>query len=170
MKRLLGAVQFVGSVALLALCVVVYLSPFAAVAGDRLLGVILVSDGGTVSNATTGYSSGGCSLQSGVQGAGACAQAFPIGVSTLLSIQCRDNSAMIAVNKATTDAGEGVKVAADQFLMSSTAATPVTIFALASNNSGMPDGGTYTGGVVSISPIAGASTARCAVWSRQGNE
>lgn len=162
--------QIVCGFVVVATCLAVYLSPFAALAGDKLLGVILVSDGGTVSNATTGYGSAGCSHQTDPQGAGACFQAFPIGSSTLISIQCQDNSAMVVVNKSTTDAGEGILVSANQFLMSSTAVTPLTIRPLASNNSGMPDGGIYTGGVVAIAPIAGAAGARCKVFSRQGNE
>lgn len=139
-------------------------------AGDKLLGVIVVSDGGTVSNATTGYGSAGCSRQQDPGGAGACAQAFPIGPSTLLSIQCRDNSAMFAANKRTTDAGEGIKLAADQFLTTSTAAQSFYVPPISGSNNGMPDGGSYVGGIVSISPIAGSADARCAVFSRQGNE
>ncbi len=150
--------------------VAVLLSAGAAFSGDKLLGVLLVTDGGSVSNATTGYLSAGCSHEYDQEGAGACAQAFRIPVATLISIQCKEQGARVVVNKRRTDAGEGIAVAADQFLMSSTSATPVYIPPLASNNAGMPDGGTYSGGVVSISPLAGATRAECNVFSRLGNE
>lgn len=150
-----------------------------AFAGDRLLGVLLVTDGGTVNNATTGYGSAGCSRQQDIMGAGACAQAFPIGTSALLSIQCKDQAAVFAANSSTVDAGTGVKLAADQFLTTSTGSSAITVWGLNPDGgsinthglpNGMPDGGSYTGGVVSIAPIAGATRAECNVNERAGNE
>lgn len=139
-------------------------------AGDTLLGVILVSDGGTVSNATTGYGSAGCAAQgTSPGGAGACAQSFRIGCPMLISIQCKDQGAKVAVNQYTVDAGQGVTLAADQFLTDSTGSCvyvpPGTVA-----RAGVLDGGFYTGGVVAISPLAGAARAECNVYSRVGNE
>ncbi len=132
-------------------------------AGDKLLGVVLVTDGGTVNNASTGYGSAGCASQTSLpSGAGACAQAFNIGTSILLSVQCKDQSAMFAANVPTVDAGQGIKLAADQFLTSSTGSSPITV--------SLPDGGSYRGGLVAISPIAGGSRAECNIFQRTGNE
>lgn len=134
-----------------------------AFSGDRLLGVILTTDGGPVNNATTGYGSAGCSRESDPGGAGACAQAFRIGNPALISIQCKDQGAVFITSRATVDAGIGIKLATDQFLTSSIG-NEATIIPL------LPDGGRYVGGVVAISPLAGASRAECNVFQRIGNE
>lgn len=128
----------------------------SAWAGEQLLGVILVSDGGTANNASTGYGSAGCVV------GGACYQAFRVPAPSPLSVQC-DQAASVVVNKALADAGEGIQVGALQFLTTSTAVTPCRVALL-------PDGGSYVGGCVAIAPAAGAASATCRVWSRQGNE
>lgn len=148
---------------------VLTLIAFSAFAGDRLLGVILVTDGGTVSNATTGYGSAGCSHEYDPYGAQACAQAFALGVRKKLTVQCKDQGAKFAANRSTTDAGEGTTLATDQFFPTSVGSAiivPPGTAALA----GLLDGGTYVGGVVSISPLAGNSRAECNVSEPDGNE
>ena len=134
----------------------------AAWAGEDLMGVILVSDAGSVNNATTGYGSAGCATRASVNGAGACAQSFRIPTSALISIQC-NTAAMVKVNRPAADAGDGIRVAVDQFLTSSTAFGGVRV-------SLTPDGGTYAGGMVSIAPVAGAAQAECKVFDRSGVE
>lgn len=151
------------------LVAVAVLIAFSAFAGDRLLGVILVTDGGTVSNATTGYGSAGCSHEYDPYGAQACAQSFRIGTNLKLTVQCKDQGAKFAANRSTTDAGEGITLAADQFFPTSVGAAiivPPGTAAIA----GLLDAGTYVGGVVSISPLAGNSRAECNVFQPNGNE
>lgn len=148
----------------------------AAWAGDRLLGIILVTDGGTVSNATTGYGVAGCSHEYDPAGAESCPQAFRIGTSALLSIQCKDQGAKFQANTFRVDAGTGIALAVDQFFTTSTGSAAVTVGPLlwadagVRTANGMQDGGTYIGGVVSICPLAGALRAECNVWQRNGNE
>ncbi len=134
----------------------------AAWAGETLLGRIYVNDAGTVSNASTGYGSAGCALQTSPSGAGACDQSFPIGLGVKLTIQC-DDIAHVSVNRATTDAGTGLKVAVDVMFPTSVSSSPISV-------SPLPDGGAYFGGIVSIAPAAGATSARCDVYARSGTE
>lgn len=137
-----------------------------AFAGDRLLGVILVTDGGFGSNATTGYgpaagaASGCCSSANG-RYACSCPQAFAIGQNALLSVQCKDQGALFAANRSAVDAGEGIRLATDQFLTTSVGA-PMNV--------SLPDGGLYTGGSVAIAPLPGATRADCNIYERQDNE
>lgn len=161
----------VGSAVLLLLCLAVFASPFAplAFAGDRLLGVILVTDGGTASNATTGYGSAGCSHEYDPAGADACAQSFAIGPNQKLTVQCKDQGAKFSANRYATDAGQGVTLAADQFFPTSVGQSifvPAGTAAIA----GLLDGGTYTGAAVAISPLAGASRAECNIMAPDGKE
>lgn len=151
------------------LVVATLLASSLAFPGDRLLGVILVTDGGTVSNATTGYGTAGCSHEYDPAGAGACPQAFRIGVNVKLTVQCKDQGAKFVANKYTTDAGEGTTLAADQFFTSSTGAA-VTVPPGTASTAGLLDGGTYSGGVVSIAPLAGAARAECNISQPNGNE
>ncbi len=170
-------VRYAATSVFLAACLMVYATPLAPIAwaGETLLGVLLASDGGSVNNANTGYGSAGCAPQGSVNGAGACAQAFQVPASTPISIQC-STAASVKVNAPAVDAGDGIRVVADQFLTSSTATT--SKFLGPSNlpdaglitSNGVPDGGWYYGGLVSCSPIAGASTCRCNIYQRQGNE
>lgn len=143
--------------------VVALLLCLSAWAGERLLGVLLVTDAGIVSNQSTGYGSAGCNSAFSPGGAGACAQSFPIGVNTLLSVQCRDQGAIFKANWYAVDAGDGIRLAADQFFTTSTGTKAVIIPLL-------PDGGSYVGGVVSITPLAGAARAECAIYDRNGGE
>ena len=150
----------------------VLLSP--AYAGERLLGTMLVSDGGSVNNATTGYGAAGCASQSSLGGAGSCPQAFRIGASMLLSVQCV-SAAILKVNWYVADAGDGVKLAADQFFTTSTGSGAVVVPSLTLPDGGgrivggMPDGGSYVGGVVAIYPVDGVR-AECRVFERHGGE
>ena len=136
-------------------------------AGEDLIGVILVSDGGSVNNATSGYGSAGCATgpagdRPSPNGAGACAQSFRLPTNAPLSIQC-NTAAVIKTNAPQADAGDGVRVAIDQFFTTSTRVQGVNVGVT-------PDGGTYTGGVVAIAPIAGAASAECKVFGRTGAE
>lgn len=111
-------------------------------AGETYLGTIAVLDGGIANNATT-------------------AVPFRIPKASPISSQCPTASIM-GVNTPVVDAGTGIKLGVDQFFTSSTANNNVSTL--------LSDGGTYVGGVVSICPVAGAATAECKVYVRQGNE
>ncbi len=143
------------------LVVLVVLLAVSAWAGEAFIGSIYVSDGGTVSNATTGYGSAGCSKQTDSAGAGACDQAFPIGQGIKLTIRCPD-AALFSANRNTTDAGIGLPLAVDEKFPTSTSNAPCSI--------SLPDGGNYVGGCVSIAPAPGAAAARCRVFVRAGTE
>lgn len=175
MRRLGQFLAVVVAAVVLAAAVAVSLPAFA---GDRLLGVILVTDGGTASNATTGYGSAGCAHEYDPAGAGACAQSFRIGANTLLSVQCKDQGAKFRANWYTVDAGQGITLAADQFLTTSVGQSvyvPPGCNGIQTDGGpcfrpGVLDGGEYNGGVVSISPLAGAARAECNISQRTGNE
>lgn len=138
------------------LAALIVLATTAAWAGENFLGRIVSTDGGPVNNASTGYLSAGCAK------GGACDQAFAMSPSTKITIQC-DEAAIITVNKPGTDAGVGLALTAGQIFPSSTASGNVTVKPL-------PDGGTYSGGVVSVAPALGAAAAHCRVYDRQGTE
>lgn len=124
----------------------------AAHAGEKpALGTIRVSDGGTTNNAETGYLDGL-----------AATGAFRLESNSFYSVQC-DTAAYVSTDFRGTDAGVGVKLAADLFLTTNTQYGPVTIKPTV-------DGGTYTGGLIAISPAVGATSAVCRVFSRRGNE
>lgn len=157
MKRILKTGAVVGG-ALLTLSL--------AYAGEgpngRPLGTILASDAGTSNNFNTGYLTAGCSTTIGT-----CDQAFKIPTGALISVQC-DQSAVVSVNNCYTDAGVGVKVAADQFFTSSVAPQNIKCPGIGGRTDDA--GTTFIGGVVSIAPGVGLSLARCRVYERRGNE
>ena len=142
--------------ALLAVCVVagvvgaLAFAPGVARAEGALLGIILVSDGGTVSNVTTGY--GSAASSSG-------AQAFIIPTSSKLTIQC-DSAAYVETADCGADGGRAMRLTADQLFPTSTGA------ALTCRRA---DAGSYTGGVVAVMPSGGA-TVKCWVRPRLGTE
>lgn len=150
MKNVLVAAVVVGLLAL---------APPIAHAGERYLGRILVSDGGTVSNATTGYGSAGCANIGQGQG-GNCDKAFDVPTSAKLTFQC-DEACVVSANTCGTDAGTGLTNAASEKFPTSTGAAV---------KCSLPDGGSYTGGVVSVSPAVGAASARMRVFERSGTE
>ncbi len=129
---------------LLAVCV-----GLSAWAGEKHLGTIIVSDAGTVSNASTGYGSQGF------------ANAFRVPTNAKLTIQC-DEAAIVAVNSAGADAGTALVLTAAQIFPTSTGA--------AVTQKPLPDAGSYVGGLVAIAPANGATTARCRVFERSGTE
>lgn len=129
----------------------------SAWAGETFIGRLYVSDGGTVSNASTGYASAGCASQSAVGGAGACDQAFVIGVHTQLTI-ITPEACCVSINRGTTDAGICTPTTAGQWLPTSTSSSLLT-------QTGLPDGGSYTGALVSISGNCHAQ-----VFTRDGRE
>ena len=153
MKRLWDGVRIAGGSLLVLAYVVGFLSPLTPVAwaGERYLGSLLASDGGTVCNATTGYDSQ------------TFARAFRVPTSALLSVQC-NHSCSIGVNVRGVDAGNGVHVVADQFFTTSTPSGAFT-------HSGLPDGGSYSGGAVCVAPTSvAAEVCMCRVWDRNGEE
>lgn len=141
---------------LLGVCVgaALSLAPTAWAEG-KMLGRIYVADAGTVSNVTSGYGSAGCSTSTG-----SCDQAFVVPTSSKITVQC-DSAAVVSTSECGIDAGRGMRVTADQMFPTSTGASITCPRA---------DGGTYTGGVVSIGPAAGSASARCWVWPRLGTE
>lgn len=122
-----------------------------AVTGSAgLIGMIMVQDGGTISNIDTGYNNGNYPNA-----------AFNLSVANQkLTIQC-DQAAYVLTDQNGVDAGNGIKLAADEKLTTSINSIGRTWTKL--------DGGSYTGGIVSIAPVSGA-TAICKVWSRTGLE
>lgn len=150
-----------GLIASIALLALLALSPAAALAGETFIGRLYVSDAGSISNATTGYGSAGCASQTSPGGAGACDQAFPVGQGIKLTIVTPE-ACCVSVNRGTTDAGICVPTTAGQIFPTSTGTTPFT--------QALPDGGTYAGGLVSITPPAGSSSCHALVFYRSGTE
>lgn len=139
------------------LATVVLLLAFTAWAGEHYIGRIVVSDGGTVNNATTGYDSPGCAYST-TPGGPACsaASAFPIGVNTKLTLRCSE-ACCVSLDRSSTDGGICLEVAAGEKFPTSTQTTGVV--------SALPDGGTYVGGLVAITGVCG-----CKVFTRSGTE
>lgn len=145
-KRALLAVCVVaGVVALLALV------PKAYAGEGNALGCIFVADGGSSNNATTGYTLANTNIQ-----------AFDIGTSTLLTLQCSRGPCHVAVGAAVTDAGRGLYMAANEKITSSTGSSPVVTL--------KGDAGAYRGGIVSVAQGAGAVAAEVCVFPRSGTE
>ena len=139
--------------ALLTVCVVIAVGAALsrnAFAEGAALGRIYVSDGGTVSNVTTGYGSAASPMGD---------QAFSIPTSSQITTQC-DSAVYYDSADCLVDGGHGTRLTADQLYPDSTGA-PLRCRAA--------DGGIYNGGVVAIRPITGA-TARCIVKPRRGTE
>lgn len=136
------------------------LSPGVATAGERYLGRILASDAGTANNFNTGYLTAGCSTTTGT-----CDQAFAIPVNAKLTVQC-DEAALVAANAVYVDAGRGLALTAAQMFPTSTGAA-VSYSGIGGRTD---DAGTFYGGVISVAPAVGASSARCRVYSRSGTE
>lgn len=148
------------------LLVAVSLLVATSFAGEKLLGTIVVTDGGTASNRTTGWTAYAC--PSNVNGG-----CFGIGSPTIISVQC-DQDCLVCTDMAGCDAGTGVKLGAQQLLPTSTGQA-VYLSGRAYNS----DGGTtgtlvsYTGGWVSVAPWStdgGGSTVYARVYQRNGQE
>jgi hypothetical protein len=141
---------------------VVLLAPALAFAGEVLLGTLIVSDGGTVSNRTTGWTAYACPSNT----TGGCFVVQPL---SKVSIQC-NQAAYVITDLAGADAGTGVRLDADQFFQTSVN-TNKTLTGHAYNSDGGTAGHavTYTGGWVAAAPQSGASLS-CRVWSRKGDE
>lgn len=123
-------------------------------AGEHCYGIILSSDAGSVSNATTGYGSAGCPEPCD------CAKAFDLPAGAKITLQS-DQAAIVATDRH-VDAGNGLALTAGQIFPSSTSAVATII--------GLPDGGKYVGGVVSVTAVPGSSLVRMRVFVRNGNE
>lgn len=125
-------------------------------ATSPLLGKLVVSDAGTTTNRCTGwaaYAGGG---------------AFVVPPLAKISVQC-DSAAYFLTDVAGCDAGNCVKLAADQFFTSTiNGSKTLTCYAFNSDAGiiGVPV--TYTGGWVSMAPVGASAT--CRVWSRKGDE
>ncbi len=149
----------------LAVCSVVYLTPFAplAWAGETLMGTINVTDGGTATNRTTGYVAYACPANA----TGGC---FEIGTNNKITVQC-DQACFIGANVSGCDAGQCLKVAADEKFPTSVSSQALTLTGRAFNSDGGTAGVavTYTGGWFAASPVSGAACV-CKVFLRSGTE
>lgn len=125
------------------LITIAILSAFSAWAGETFLGIIVSSDGGIVTNATT-------------------AVPFSLPSPAPISVQDVVGNCSVAVNTPLVDAGTGIQLVTGQFLTSSTASIRTRI--------PLSDGGTYVGGAVAVVPAAGTATCSTTVFSRLGNE
>lgn len=130
----------------------------AAWAGEHCIGLITVSDGGSVSNATTGYGTVACATSE--SNACGCAQAFSIGLNQKLTIQ--SDLAVIFGADYAVDAGNGLVLPAAQIFPTST--SPVK------QRAPLPDAGAYWGGLVWCTQANGAAATTCRVMTRNGNE
>ena len=143
--------------ALLAVCVA---GP--ALAGETLLGTLISSDGGVVTNRTTGYTAYACPANT----SGGC---FVVTPQTKITVQC-NQAAYFLTDSASASSTTGLRLSADQMFPSSIN-TNKTLTAGAYNSDGGSAGVavTYTGGWVSAQPQSGASLT-CRVYSRSGTE
>ncbi len=138
-----------------------------AVHAEDWIGTIIVTDGGTSSNRTTGYTNSNYGIST---------KAFSVPAPNgKISIQC-DEDAWVCTNRAGCDAGVGVAITAGQLFPTTTVAQSTQ-----SGQSMNPDAGvgqasgftvTYYGGHVSIAPnnTDAGCTAVCRVYTRSGNE
>ncbi len=133
----------------------------AASGGEKPLGIIIVTDAGTQSNRTTGYT------------AYATATAFSIGPQSKISVQC-DQDCYVCTDAAGCDAGTGVNLGAGMLLPTSIG-TSVCLTGKSYNSDGGTAGNpvTYCGGWLSVAPWntdGGGTTAVAHVFSRSGLE
>ncbi len=135
----------------------VAVAAMSAWAGEHCIGLIAATDGGSVSNATTGYGSAGCAITA--TNPCGCAQAFRVGVNQKVTIQ--SDVAMIVGADIPVDAGTGLVLVAAEKFPSSTAVT--------SSITALPDGGTYVGGLVWCTPTT-STGGICRIFSRSGTE
>ncbi len=154
MKRLIGLAAL-GVVAALAM----KYSLGVALAGEAglngtpgAIGCIRTDDGGTISNINTGYGNG--------LATGNCVP-FTLSVANQrLTVQC-NNPAYVLTDIDGVDAGNGLQLAALEKLTTSVNSI--------SRTATKTDGGSYTGGIVSIAAVSTASVV-CKVWTRTGAE
>ena len=108
---------------------------------DAPLGIIRSDDAGTITYFDTGYLNG---KTKGIS--------VPFNLTTAnqrLTIQC-DQAAYVLTDVYGVDAGNGIKLAADEKLTTSlNSVNRVVAVKL--------DGGTYTGGIVSVAPLPGSA-------------
>lgn len=162
-RRLFGGAIF--AVAALLFLALASITP--AWAGDKLIGTILVTDGGTASNRTTGYTAYAC--PSNVNGG-----CFEVGVNNIIDVQCVEDC-FVCLDMSGCDAGTGVALGAGMLLPESTASIAITNTGKAYNSDGGSAGHsvTYTGGWISVSPWntdAGGTTVHAKVFQRNGRE
>lgn len=118
-------------------------------AGETLLGTIVVSDGGTASNRTTGTT-------------------FIVAPLTKISVQC-DQAGFVLNDVPGCDAGTCIEVASKQFFTSSINASK-TYTSCAYNADAGCTSVTYTGGWIAAAPASAAASMVCRVFSRNGGE
>lgn len=140
-------------------------APFfgVALAGEKLIGTLIVSDGGTVTNRTSGYTNYACPANT----TGGCFL-LPVGVSAYISVQC-DQASYVLTDVAGCDAGQCLKLAADQLLTTSVNTVKNLSAYVINSDGGAALAITYNGGWIASAPVSGASSV-CRVFDRRGNE
>lgn len=115
------------------------------------MGCIFVADGGNVNNVTTGYNLNNGNIQM-----------FTVPTQALLTLQCVRGPCGVTVGDSVTDAGRALYMANLEKITTSTgSAVP---------NLRRADGGSYTGGVISLVQAGSATVAELCVFARKGNE
>lgn len=110
---------------------------------DPRLGVLEVTDGGTVNNRSTFESFG-------LQG------------NELVTIQCPDAGAWIITDKRIAVVGRDILIGAGDIF-------PTSLNGVYPNVLGF-DGGRFTTGLIAITPVQGSAAVKCNVYARKGNE
>ncbi len=128
---------------------VVCLACATALAGEFYKGTIRVDDAGTMSNFDTGYFDSTAPNSS-----------FALKGNSKITLQC-DQAAWVTSERKSCDAGNCLKVAADEKFPTSTNALTLV--------SPTMDGGSYSGGVVGVAPVSGV-VLTCRVFERTGTE
>ena len=128
-----------------------------AYAGEKYLGVLIVTDAGTVSNRTTGYA------------AYTAAGAFVVQPPAKISIQC-DQDSFVGVDVPGCDAGQCLKLLAGQLLPTSVDTARSLTGYVVNSDGGANLAITYSGGWVASAPVTGNAVSVCKVFSRQGME
>ncbi len=132
----------------------------SAFAGEILLGTLVVTDAGSVTNRTVG------NINSG-------AGQFVVAPLSKITVQC-DQAGLVLTDVAGCDAGNCIRVAADEKFATSIN-TSKKLSARAWNWDGGAQGSaepvvTYTGGWIAAAAPAGQAVLYCRVYSRTGTE
>ena len=134
---------------LLLVAIVACVVPPAALAGERLLGTLTVSDGGTIANRTTGTT-------------------FIVPPLEKITVQC-DEASWFLTDVATCSATTCLRIAALEKLPTSVNASKALTGYSYNADAGPGIAVTYTGGWVASMPVSGA-TSTCQVFSVKGDE
>ncbi len=146
-------------------------------AADPYLGTINVFDGGTVNNVTTTVRDAGRQPDAGIISDGGAtdtiyqSNAFYVAPKQWYTVQCRQDC-YVNGDTPTCDAGVCPRLYAEQWLSEPTSLTyasySYTIFSgIVENDGGFrTDAGSYTGGLIAISPTDGGATCNCQVFAQ----